>query len=64
MRKKTFMIILLILATFIAAYYQFNMFVSSDPIKAIYVYSIFFMDIVLGVIAYIVISYVFQKDST
>jgi len=62
MSKKILMIALLLLVTFIAFYYQYNLFLSPIPIPITYFLIVLFIDSLLVGCAIIVFDYTFKKS--
>jgi len=60
--KKIFIIALLLLSTFIAGYYQRNIFLSSTPVPMSYFYILIFIDAIIIGMAIIVFDYVFESN--
>lgn len=52
---------LLLIATFIVGYYQWNIFQSSDPFPITYYLALLFINATLVAIALITFNYVFKK---
>jgi len=63
MPKKIFMIALLLLATFIAGYFQWNLFLTSNYIPMSYCFISMFINGTIAASAIIVFNYVIQKDT-
>lgn len=62
MRKKIFMIALLLLVAFIAGYYQWNLFLTSIPVPVEYFLVLILIDAMIAASAIIIFKFTFQKN--